>query len=64
MEHPPTHMCSARRRRRWGSDWVQLEAATFRFRDPLNQQRRFIPLRLDAARIKGSAFLCVNGKTA
>ena len=27
----------------FGSDWAQLQAATFRFRDPLNQDRRFIP---------------------
>ena len=27
----------------FGSDWAQLEAGTFRFRDPLNQERRFIP---------------------
>jgi hypothetical protein len=26
-----------------GSDWAQLEARTFRSRDPLNQERRFIP---------------------
>ncbi|MBI5385126.1 MAG: toll/interleukin-1 receptor domain-containing protein [Verrucomicrobia bacterium] len=26
----------------FGSDWAQLEAGTFRFRDPLNQERRFI----------------------
>ena len=38
----------------FGSDWAQLEAGTFRFRDPLNQERRFIPLRLDDAPIKGS----------
>ncbi len=38
----------------FGFDWMQLEAGTFRFRDPLNQQRRFIPLRLDDAPIKGS----------
>jgi hypothetical protein len=38
----------------FGSDWGQLEAGTFRFRDPLNKQRRFIPLRLDNASIKGS----------
>ena len=38
----------------FGSDWAQLEAGTFRFRDPLNQERRFIPLRLDNAPIKGS----------
>jgi hypothetical protein len=31
----------------FGSDWAQLEAGTFRFRDPLNKERRFIPLRLD-----------------
>ena len=29
----------------FGSDWAQLEAVTFRFRDPLNKERRFIPLR-------------------
>src|SRR5215213_3048915 len=27
----------------FGSDWAQLESQTFRFRDPLNQQRRFLP---------------------
>src|ERR1700693_5283674 len=32
----------------FGSDWAQLEAGTFRFRDPLNKERRFIPARLDA----------------
>ena len=31
----------------FGSDWAQLEAGTFRFRDPLNKERRFLPLRLD-----------------
>src|SRR5215212_7417128 len=31
----------------FGSDWAQLESGTFRFRDPLNKERRFIPLRLD-----------------
>jgi small GTP-binding protein len=46
----------------FGSDWAQLEAGTFRFRDPLNKERRFIPLRFDAAPIKGSIaqFLYVN----
>jgi hypothetical protein len=45
-----------------GSDWAQLEAGTFRFRDPLNKERRFIPLRLDDAPIKGSLaqFLCIK----
>lgn len=38
----------------FGSDWARLEAETFRFRDPLNPERRFIPLRLDQAPIKGS----------
>ena len=33
----------------FGSDWAQLEAGTFRFRDPLNKERRFIRLRLDDA---------------
>lgn len=36
------------------SDWAQLEAGTFRFRDPLNKERRFIPLRLDETSIKAS----------
>lgn len=46
----------------FGSDWAQLEAGTFRFRDPLNKERRFIPLRLDDAPIKGSLaqFLHIN----
>jgi TIR domain-containing protein/Golgi phosphoprotein 3 GPP34 len=46
----------------FGSDWVQLEAGTFRFRDPLNTERRFLPLRLDDAAIKGSLaqFLYIN----
>src|SRR5687768_10514609 len=38
----------------FGSDWAQLESHTFRFRDPLNKGRRFIPVRLDGASIKGS----------
>ncbi|MBI5590275.1 MAG: TIR domain-containing protein [Deltaproteobacteria bacterium] len=38
----------------FGIDWPQLEAGTFRFRDPLNTERRFIPLRLDDVPIKGS----------
>ena len=46
----------------FGSDWAQLESGTFRFRDPLNKDRRFIPLRLDEAPIKGSLsqFLYIN----
>ena len=38
----------------FGSEWAQLEANTFRFRDPLNKERRFIPLRLDGTPIKPS----------
>ena len=38
----------------FGSDWARLESGTFRFRDPLNQERRFLPVRLDDAPIKGS----------
>jgi hypothetical protein len=38
----------------FGSDWTQLESGTFRFRDPLNKDRRFIPLRLDDAPVRGS----------
>ena len=38
----------------FGPDWAQLESGTFRFREPLNKERRFLPLRLDDAPIKGS----------
>ncbi|MDX6382754.1 MAG: hypothetical protein QOK48_327 [Blastocatellia bacterium] len=38
----------------FGSDWATLESHTFRFRDPLNKERRFIPLRMDDSPIKGS----------
>ena len=38
----------------FGSEWAQLEAGTFRFRDPQNKERRFIPLRLDEVPIRGS----------
>ena len=46
----------------FGSDWAQLESGTFRFRDPLNKERRFLPLRLDDAPIKGSLvrFICID----
>jgi len=36
------------------SEWVTLERHTYLFRDPTNQQRRFIPLRLDDCEIKGT----------
>ena len=38
----------------FGSDWARLESYTFRFRDPLNKERRFIPLRLDETPIPGA----------
>jgi small GTP-binding protein len=34
------------------SDWALLESYTFRFRDPLNKDRRLIPLRLDESAIR------------
>jgi small GTP-binding protein len=34
------------------SEWVTFETQTILFNDPTNQQRRFIPLRLDDAKIK------------
>jgi tetratricopeptide (TPR) repeat protein len=40
-----------------GSDWTQLELQTVRFRDPMNHDRRFIPLRLDETPAKGSLAL-------
>src|ERR1022692_2037468 len=48
----------------FGSDWAQLEAGTFRFRDPLNKERRFIPLRLDDSPIRSSLaqFLSIDWK--
>jgi len=50
----------------FGSDWAHLESGTFRFRDPLNRERRFIPLRLDDAPIKGSLaqFLYIDWRLA
>ena len=59
--HPfPTVLCMSANA--FGSDWAQLESGTFRFRDPLNKERRFLPLRLDGTPIKGSLaqFLYIN----
>ncbi len=42
----------------FGPSWAPLEADTFRFRDPLNQERRFIPLRLDESPIVESLGQC------
>jgi len=50
----------------FGPDWAQLESQTRRFRDPLNQDRRFIPLRLDDAPVKESLaqFLAIEWQGA
>src|SRR5689334_19336969 len=32
-----------------GSEWVTFETGTFRFRDPMNRELRFVPLLLDDA---------------
>jgi hypothetical protein len=46
----------------FGSNWAQLEAGTFQFRNSPNQERHFIPLRLDDVPINDSLaqFLFVN----
>ncbi|MSV28174.1 MAG: TIR domain-containing protein [Bryobacterales bacterium] len=36
----------------FGSEWARLEDHSLRFRDPLNKERRFLPLRLDDASAK------------
>jgi small GTP-binding protein len=49
----------------FGSDWTGLESGTFLFRDPLNKERRFVPLRLDDAPVKETLapFLYVDWRT-
>lgn len=46
----------------FGSDWATLESQTFRFRDPLNKERRFIPLQIDEVSLRGTLvqFLCIG----
>jgi small GTP-binding protein len=46
----------------FGDDWVHLEVSSLRFRDPLNNERRFVPLRLDDSQINASIahFLYIN----
>lgn len=46
----------------FNSDWVRLEACTLRFRDPVNRERRFIPVRLDDFPLKGflARSLCIT----
>ena len=36
------------------ADWVQMESGAYRYKDPLNKQRRFVPVRLDEAPIPNS----------
>lgn len=50
----------------FGSDWGTLERHTARFRNPTNEDRRFIPLRLDDCRIKETLrhFAYVDWRTA
>lgn len=36
------------------ADWVNMEQYSFRFKDPLNRELRFLPLRLDDAELKMS----------
>ena len=51
LSHSANHQPSAINHQ---PDWGQLQAGTFRFRIPLNQDHRFMPLRRDDALIKGS----------
>ncbi|MGI9107720.1 MAG: TIR domain-containing protein [Pyrinomonadaceae bacterium] len=50
------------------SEWVTFESQTIFFSDPTNRQRRFIPVRLDGAEIKGTlkqfAYVDWRGKSA
>lgn len=50
----------------FASDWSRMESYTFRFRDPLNKELRFIPLRLDDTPIDGtlSQFRYIDWSTA
>ncbi len=49
LEHSRVHvLCMSANA--FGSDWSQLESGTFRFRDPLNKERRFIPCRWSRSR--------------
>jgi hypothetical protein len=41
----------------FGRAWVKLEPGTFRFRGPRNNERRFVPPRLDKAQVRGSLAL-------
>jgi WD40 repeat protein len=49
----------------FGPDWDELESRTRPFRDPLNNERRFIPLRLDSAPLDSplAQFLAIDWQT-
>lgn len=38
----------------FGSSWTKLESSAYRFRDPLNEDLAFLPVRLDEAPIEGT----------
>jgi hypothetical protein len=38
----------------FGSDWTKLESSAYRFRDPLNKDLAFLPVRLDETPIEGT----------
>ena len=50
----------------FGYEWPRLESETFRFRDPLSKERRFVPVRLDDTPIIDSLmqFVCLIWKGA
>ena len=48
------YSCSLMSKGAFRSDWATLEGNTFLFRDPLNHERRFIPLLLEGAEIPDS----------
>ncbi len=45
----------------FGSDWAQLESGTFRFRDPLNKERRFLPRDFTMLRQRHSGVISCRG---
>ena len=52
----------------FGADWAQMESGTLRtgqrpFRDPLNQKRRFLPLRLDGTAGRAGFIVANETKT-
>lgn len=61
LEHSRTLLfCISRNT--FGNDWPYLERRIYRFKDPLNRDRRFIPLRLDNSKLDSSLsqFICID----